>query len=72
MALQEVDLEIQYHPGKQNANVDALSRSPLSHFLIADGVVAAASGDVVPAKDRKLSLAIQQKVALQLWHWNRG
>ena len=66
MALQEVDLEIRYHPGKQNANVDALSRSPLSHFLIADGVVAAASGDVVPAKDRKLSLAIQQKVNLKL------
>ena len=58
MALQEVDLEIRYHPGKLNANADALSSSPLSHFLVADGVVAAASGDVVPAKDRKLSLAI--------------
>ena len=31
MALQELDLEIRCHPGKQNANADGLSKSPLSH-----------------------------------------
>ena len=29
LALQEMDLEIFYHPGKGNSNADALSRSPL-------------------------------------------
>lgn len=28
-ALQELDLEILYYPGKGNSNADALSRSPL-------------------------------------------
>ena len=27
--MSEYDLEIRYHPGRQNANTDALSRSPL-------------------------------------------
>ena len=68
MALQEFNLEIHYHPGKRNANADALSRSrsPLSHFPIPDGVVAAVSGNVVPAKDGELSLAIRQKVEPEL------
>ena len=66
MALQELDLEIRYRPGKQNANADALSRSPLSHFPVPDGVVAAVSENVVPAKDGELSLAIQQKVDPEL------
>ena len=30
LALQELDLTIKYHPGKQNMAVDALSRAPLS------------------------------------------
>ena len=29
MALQELDIEIFYRPGKRNSNADALSRSPL-------------------------------------------
>ena len=29
LALQELDLQIHYRPGKRNANADALSRSPL-------------------------------------------
>ena len=29
-ALQELDLQIQYHPAKHNANADALLRFPLS------------------------------------------
>ena len=28
-AIQELDLQIHYHPGKRNANADALSRSPV-------------------------------------------
>ena len=47
-------------------NADALSRSPLSHFPVPDGVVAAVSENVVPAKDGELSLAIQQKVDPEL------
>ena len=48
MALQELDLEILYRPGKGNSNADALSRSPLPEaggegapFGIVSAVVAA-------------------------------
>ena len=29
LAIQELDLQIHYRPGKRNANADALSRSPV-------------------------------------------
>ena len=45
MALQELDSEIHYRPGRKNANADALSRAPLpeSHAMDSFSVVAAVS-----------------------------
>ena len=45
------------------------------YFLVADGVVAAASGDVVPAKDRKLSWLFDKvdlKLGLVVEYLNQG
>ena len=48
LALQELDLEIHYRPGKKNANADALSRAPIKPTLTCPfGIIASlTSGDV--------------------------
>ena len=37
LAIQELDLQIQYRPGKKNQNADALSRLPTSEVTAKDG-----------------------------------
>ena len=37
LAIQELDLQIQYCPGKKNQNADALSRSPVPGVPAKDG-----------------------------------
>ena len=53
LALQELDLQIQYRPGKHNANADTLSRFPLSVAVesSSQNVVAAVTGAGAPAKN---------------------
>ena len=50
LAIQELDLNIIYCPGRNNSNVDALSRNPLSSVdqdpLSEDGVVAVLTSQV--------------------------
>ena len=45
LAIQELDLQIQYCPGTKNQKADALSRSPISRPLV--------EGEEVAAKDRE-------------------
>jgi len=49
LALQELDLEIKYCPGRKNANADALSRAPVQQTVAAvtttDPIVAAKGGE---------------------------
>ena len=64
MALQELDIEIFYRPGKVNSNADALSRSPLQEVgaeEITYGIVSAVTVEentTVPTDD---NLALLQK-----------
>ena len=34
--MSDLDLEVKYHPGRRNANADALSRSPISQSELED------------------------------------
>ena len=62
LALQELDLEIRYRPGKSKANADALSRAPIqSPYAINATVIAH-----LPAKDGEEPLRIQQRADPQL------
>ena len=63
LALQELDLQIQYRPGKHNANADALSRFPLSVAVesILQNVVAAVTGTGAPAKNREPNRTLTER-----------
>ena len=62
LALQELDLEIHYRPGRANANADALSRAPLSSPLQGPyGIVAAVDVPRPSAKGGERSLALWQR-----------
>ena len=62
LALQEMDLEIRYRPGKGNANADALSRAPIDHTGGRPfGIVASLTHDQPLEKDGEGSLANQQR-----------
>ena len=54
MALQELDIDIHYRPGKANNNADALSRCTTTHISDSDvpwKVLAALQADVQPVKE---------------------
>ena len=63
LALQELDLQIQYRPGKHNANADALSHFPLSVAVESSpqNVVAAVTGIGAPAKNRELNRTLTER-----------
>ena len=63
LALQELELEIHYQPGKKNLNADALSRTPVdSESCQTFGIVAALQANLTPAKDGDPPvLAVQQQ-----------
>ena len=62
LALQELDLQIHYRPGKQNANADALSRAPIQSSPDRPyGIIAMLTTDGPQAnEDREETLASQQ------------
>ena len=61
LALQELDLQIHYWPGKQNANADALSRAPIQSSPDRPyGIIAMLTTDGPQAKDGEEPLASQQ------------
>ena len=76
LALQELYLQIQYRPGKHNANADALSRFPLSVAVESSpqNVEAAVIGAGAPAKNGEpnCTLTERQKAdpELQMWRVN--
>ena len=63
MALQELDLQIQYRPGKHNANADALSHFPLSVAVESSphNVMAAVAGAGAPAKNGEPSCTLTER-----------
>ena len=60
LALQELDLEILYRPGRVNANADALSRAPLAWTSCPYGIVAALSTPQATAKGGEPALGERQ------------
>ena len=61
LALQELDLQIHYRPGKQNANADVLSRAPIQSSPDRPyGIIAMLTTDGSQAKDGEEPLASQQ------------
>ena len=61
LALQELDLQIHYRPGKQNANADALSQAPIQPSPDRPyGIIAMLTTDGPQAKDGEEPLASQQ------------
>ena len=61
LALQELDLQIHYQPGKQNANADTLSRTPIQSSPERPyGIIAMLTTDGPQEKDGEESLASQQ------------
>lgn len=65
MALQELDLEIHYRPGKTNANVDALSRAPLSEPGVNESFSIVAAVSVEDTEEANSLLQAQQEDADQ-------
>ena len=63
LALQELELQIQYRPGKHNANADALSRYPSSRVpgLGELNFVAAVTEDSAPAKSGEPNLTLAER-----------
>ena len=67
MAIQELDLHIQYRPGKLNSNVDALFRCPVTDKEPCNGdspapaIVAATNSSWVRAKDGEPTLPTLQR-----------
>ena len=63
LALQELDLQIQYHPGKHNANADALSCFLLSVAVESSpqNVVAAVTGAGGPAKNEEPNRTLTER-----------
>ena len=60
LALQELDLEILYRPGRVNANADALSQAPLAWTSCPYGIVAALSTPQATAKGGEPALGERQ------------
>ena len=62
LALQELDLEIHYRPGKKNANADVLSRAPIKPTLTCPfGIIANLTSGDVQSREGEDSLLQQQR-----------